>query len=87
MARPPGRIRRFEVIQRNWLIYYVDVVETTHSTASAPIVTRHTVRWFMKLDKAEACAKGLAEGTWTEEGPILAVYEPQIEENDEDLSN
>lgn len=87
MARPLSTLVRFEVIQRNWLIYLVHRVEIISATAAIPSVHRHTVRWFLKLDKAEACAKGLAEGTWTEEGPILAVYEPQIEESDEDLSN
>lgn len=83
MARPFRRVR-YEVIQRNWLIYYVDKVETVTYESQDPAVYRRTVRWFLHLDRAEACAQGLAEDRWTEEGPILAVYEPLIEENDDD---
>jgi hypothetical protein len=83
MARSFSSLVRYEVVQRNWLIYLVHRVETITATAAPPSVHRHTVRWFLKLDRAEACAQGLAEDTWTEEGPILAVYEPLTEENND----
>jgi hypothetical protein len=85
MARPhdaAGTTYRYEVIQRNWLVYLVQEVQTVRATAAPAMEFRSTVRWFLKLDKAEECAKGLAEGTWTQEGPIMASFESHEEETD-----
>jgi hypothetical protein len=80
--QPAGTTYRYEVIQRNWLVYLVQEVQTVRATAAPDVEFRSTVRWFLKLDKAEECAKGLAEGTWTQEGPIMASFEPHEEETD-----
>lgn len=85
MARPheaAGTTYRYEVIQRNWLVYLVQEVQTVRATAAPDMECRSTIRWFLKLDKAEDCAEGLAEGTWTKEGPIMASFEPTEEEVD-----
>lgn len=77
-----GTTTRYEVIQRNWLVYLVQEVRTVRQLTAPEMEYRSTLRWFLKLDRAEDCAKGLAQGTWTHEGPIMASFEPHEEETD-----
>jgi hypothetical protein len=58
---------RYEVIKLNWLIYIVQRV-------SADGDYRDTLHWFFTLNRAEACAKGLAFRTWCNDGPIMASF-------------
>jgi hypothetical protein len=66
---------RYEVIKLNWLIYIVQRV-------SADGDYRDTLHWFFTLNRAEACAKGLAERTWCNEGPIMASFVAYVQLDD-----
>lgn len=84
MSENPHPVR-FEVIQKNRFIY---VVQEIRSSRQDGYEYRSQVRWFFKLKIAEACAQGLAEGTWTEEGPIMASFLiPQYKETEVELPN
>lgn len=64
-----GQIR-YEVIRLNWLIYVVQRVSGDDY--------RDHLHWFFTLNRAEACAKGLAERTWCNDGPIMASFVAHI---------
>jgi hypothetical protein len=67
----------YQVIKRNWLIYDVDKV---YWFPDGQEQSRRGIQGFFSLDTAEACAQGLAEGTWSEEGPIMAEFTPPTPE-------
>jgi len=60
-----GQIR-YEVVRLNWLIYVVQKVSADGY--------RDHLHWFFTLNRAEACAKGLAFRTWCNDGPIMASF-------------
>lgn len=48
---------------------------------------RDHLRTFARLQRAEDCAKGLAEGTWYTQGPIMASFVVPEEEKDDQPSS
>lgn len=75
MARSDRAWIRYEVIRVWWCWFRVDRV----SNSSFRGIYRNELNWFISQSRAEACAKGLAEGTWTLWGPIMASYDTYAE--------
>lgn len=65
ITRPHGR---YEVVRANWLWYRLERVSNVEGSF------RDLLRIYFRLKKAEAHAKGLAENTWTLQGPIMSSF-------------
>jgi hypothetical protein len=64
----------FRVVRYNWIFYGVErVIEAPSHFPAGPGIL---VRKFWRYNQALACAKGLAEKTWTRHGPIMAEFKP-----------
>lgn len=76
----------YEVVERNRFLFFVDRVSYESPIAGETVEHRDTLRWFTSQDRAEACAEGLARGTWSADGPIRAIFE-ETDDDETDLTN
>lgn len=69
-------VARYEVVENRWFHHQVFEICDGGKDPLQGHVRRSFVRGFFRQERAITCAKGLADGTWTRQGPIRAGYVP-----------
>ena len=68
----------YRVVRTRLHRFTVERVSQFWLPGDPPAKIGQKIKTFWKQDKAEAMAKGLAYGTWTKDGPILAEYTTSV---------